>query len=146
MNVDDAPLTCRNCGSTQLHAEKRGYTFTRGALGSSEILITCLKCGRKAPPGGTSLEQLGSALGSSIAREAKAAQDRAMELQRLKGIAEETGEQADRDRYESARLWDKAKSIGDGVFVAVFIAFMIWFVFFGGWWKLLNFAVTRQWE
>ena len=44
-------VKCPNCGSTQVHAEKRGWSIWTGFLGSGKILITCLKCGHKFSPG-----------------------------------------------------------------------------------------------
>lgn len=35
----------------QMHAEKRGWRFTTGFLGSGKIIITCLQCGKKGRPG-----------------------------------------------------------------------------------------------
>lgn len=46
-------LQCISCGSTQLHSGQRGYSFLRGGIfGSSQVVITCLKCGQKFLPGG----------------------------------------------------------------------------------------------
>lgn len=50
---DEAPIRCLSCGSTQVHAEKRGWTAATGLLGSSNIRITCLKCGKSQRPGQT---------------------------------------------------------------------------------------------
>lgn len=50
---DNDEVHCINCGSTQVHAEKRGYSFLWGGIfGSSQIIITCLMCGQKFRPGG----------------------------------------------------------------------------------------------
>ena len=46
-------VQCIACGSTQLHSGQRGYSFMRGGIfGSSQIVITCLKCGQTFRPGG----------------------------------------------------------------------------------------------
>ena len=47
----DDKVKCPRCGSTQIHAEKRGWTATSGLLGSSRIRLTCLKCGATFLPG-----------------------------------------------------------------------------------------------
>ncbi len=52
-NTDDA-VRCPRCGSTQVHAEKRGWRVTTGFFGSSKIYITCLKCGKRFRPGDAS--------------------------------------------------------------------------------------------
>ena len=45
-------VKCLKCGSTQIHAGKRGYDFFRGGIfGSSQVFITCLKCGHRFKPG-----------------------------------------------------------------------------------------------
>jgi hypothetical protein len=49
-NADDA-VRCTKCGSTQVHAEKRGWRLATGFFGSSKIFITCLKCGNRFRPG-----------------------------------------------------------------------------------------------
>lgn len=44
-------IVCPHCGSTQVHAEKRGWNLSMGFLGSSRIMLTCLSCGWNwAPP------------------------------------------------------------------------------------------------
>jgi len=50
---DEAPIRCLSCGSTQVHAEKRGWNIATGWLGSSNIKVTCLKCGKSQRPGQT---------------------------------------------------------------------------------------------
>lgn len=47
----DAAIKCPNCGSTQIHAEKRGWRLITGFFGSSKIFLTCLKCGHAFKPG-----------------------------------------------------------------------------------------------
>lgn len=47
---DDA-IQCPACGSTQIHAEKRGWSIGTGLLGSASIIITCLACGHRFAPG-----------------------------------------------------------------------------------------------
>jgi hypothetical protein len=49
--MSDAQVTCIKCKSTQVHAEKRGWKATSGFLGSSKIMLTCLKCGHQFAPG-----------------------------------------------------------------------------------------------
>lgn len=44
-------VKCPKCGSSQIHAEKRGWNFVTGKFGSGKIIITCLKCGHKFKPG-----------------------------------------------------------------------------------------------
>lgn len=59
-------IKCPKCGSTQIHAEKKGYSAGRaaagvvltggvgllaGAIGKNDIIITCLKCGKQFKPG-----------------------------------------------------------------------------------------------
>ena len=46
---DDA-VKCMKCGSTQVHAEKRGWDLATGFLGSSKVYITCLSCGHRFRP------------------------------------------------------------------------------------------------
>ena len=43
---------CPKCASTQIHAEKRGWSIWSGLIGSGKIRITCLKCGYQFAPGG----------------------------------------------------------------------------------------------
>ena len=44
-------VKCPKCGSAQVHAEKRGWSFSTGMIGSGKIVLTCLKCGHKFKPG-----------------------------------------------------------------------------------------------
>ncbi len=59
-------IICPKCGSTQIHADKKGYSVGKaaagvvltggiglvaGTIGSNKIKITCLKCGHKFNPG-----------------------------------------------------------------------------------------------
>ena len=46
----DAAVTCPKCGSTQVHAEKRGWDLSTGFLGSSKTYITCMQCGNRFRP------------------------------------------------------------------------------------------------
>lgn len=48
---DDDVVRCPECDSRQVHAEKRGWSFWLGFLGSGRIVITCLKCGHRFYPG-----------------------------------------------------------------------------------------------
>ncbi len=59
--ASNAPITCPKCGSTQIHAGKRGFKTGRavgvglftfclggviaGAAGKNKVMITCLNCG-----------------------------------------------------------------------------------------------------
>jgi len=40
-------LTCPRCGSTRVQAEKRGWKWTTGMIGSGNTVNTCLQCGNK---------------------------------------------------------------------------------------------------
>jgi len=52
-------IKCPKCGSTQITANKKGYSVGQavaggllvGAIGSNKIKITCLKCGNVFNPG-----------------------------------------------------------------------------------------------
>lgn len=44
-------VLCPKCGCSKIHAEKRGYTWLTGFIGSGRIVVTCLKCGHKFKPG-----------------------------------------------------------------------------------------------
>lgn len=59
-------IRCPKCGSSQIHADKKGYSVGKavagvvltggiglaaGAIGANKIKITCLKCGYKFNPG-----------------------------------------------------------------------------------------------
>lgn len=64
---DDDELSCPQCGSRHVHAEKRGFNMKRGLalgltiapgvglvsgfVGASKIRLTCLKCGYRFRPG-----------------------------------------------------------------------------------------------
>ena len=48
---EDDPVRCPECDSRQIHAEKRGWNFWFGLIGSGTIVLTCLKCGHKFYPG-----------------------------------------------------------------------------------------------
>ncbi len=47
----DQTVKCPKCHSTQVHAEKRGWSLLSGFIGSRRIVITCLRCGHKFKPG-----------------------------------------------------------------------------------------------
>lgn len=49
--MSDDKIKCPSCGSTQIHAEKRGYSVWTGMIGAGKIVITCLRCGHKSKPG-----------------------------------------------------------------------------------------------
>jgi len=40
-------LACPRCGSTRVQAEKRGWKWTTGMIGSGNMVNTCLQCGNK---------------------------------------------------------------------------------------------------
>ena len=44
-------IKCPKCQSTQVSANKKGWSLTTGFIGSGKIKITCLKCGHKFNPG-----------------------------------------------------------------------------------------------
>lgn len=44
-------IKCPKCGSNQISANKRGYSFWTGFIGSGKIIITCLNCGNTFRPG-----------------------------------------------------------------------------------------------
>ena len=50
MDEEGTPY-CPKCYSTSLSANKRGWKLTTGFIGSSKVLITCMKCGHKFKPG-----------------------------------------------------------------------------------------------
>ncbi len=49
--ITTGPVQCPRCGSAQITANKRGWNFTTGMIGSNAIIITCLKCGKQFKPG-----------------------------------------------------------------------------------------------
>lgn len=51
MSTTEEGVRCTRCGSTQIHAEKRGWNIWTGVLRSGRIIITCLKCGNRFRPG-----------------------------------------------------------------------------------------------
>jgi hypothetical protein len=44
-------VVCPKCGSTQISANKRGWTLGTGLIGANKIIITCLNCGHRFKPG-----------------------------------------------------------------------------------------------
>jgi predicted nucleic-acid-binding Zn-ribbon protein len=48
---DEEKVKCPKCQSTQVHAEKRGWSLTTGMIGAGKIVLTCLNCGHKYKPG-----------------------------------------------------------------------------------------------
>lgn len=44
-------MICPKCNSTEIHAEKRGWSFLTGMIGSRKIYLTCLSCGHRFKPG-----------------------------------------------------------------------------------------------
>lgn len=69
-------IKCPKCGSTQIHADKRGFKAGRfvagtlvagplagvvtGAAGKNKIIITCLACGHQFKPGQSSYADSGT--------------------------------------------------------------------------------------
>src|SRR5947207_365851 len=49
--MSEDSVKCPECGSSQVHAEKRGWNVWTGMIGSGKIVLTCLKCGHKFKPG-----------------------------------------------------------------------------------------------
>ena len=49
--MTDEKIRCPKCESTEVHAEKKGWSLLTGLIGSGDIVITCLKCGKKFKPG-----------------------------------------------------------------------------------------------
>jgi hypothetical protein len=47
----DDKVACPRCGSTQIHAEKRGWNLWTGFIGSGSVVLTCLKCSHRFKPG-----------------------------------------------------------------------------------------------
>ena len=48
-NPDD--VRCPKCGSSKIHAEKRGWSIWIGFIGSGKIVVTCLNCSHRFLPG-----------------------------------------------------------------------------------------------
>lgn len=44
-------IKCPACGSEQISANQRGWSWGTGFIGSGKIIITCLKCGHRFKPG-----------------------------------------------------------------------------------------------
>lgn len=42
----DDVVVCPDCGSSNVHADRRGFSVWTGFIGSGRIFITCLKCGK----------------------------------------------------------------------------------------------------
>jgi hypothetical protein len=57
--TDHAPVECPRCSSHQVHAGKRGWTVWTGPFGMSDVILTCLKCGRQFRPGAFSWKEWG---------------------------------------------------------------------------------------
>jgi predicted RNA-binding Zn-ribbon protein involved in translation (DUF1610 family) len=49
--VSEDGVKCPKCGSTQIQAGKRGWSFWTGMIGMNKITLTCLSCGNKFSPG-----------------------------------------------------------------------------------------------
>jgi DNA-directed RNA polymerase subunit RPC12/RpoP len=47
----DAPIKCPYCGSSNVHAEKRGFNLLTGFARSRDIILTCLRCNNRFQPG-----------------------------------------------------------------------------------------------
>ncbi|MDB2091380.1 hypothetical protein [Clostridium paraputrificum] len=66
-HIEDNKICCPKCGSTQLTANKKGFSLGKalvggialvpiagvatGMLGKNKIIITCLSCGKQFKPG-----------------------------------------------------------------------------------------------
>lgn len=48
--VEDAPLRCPKCGSSNISTGSRGYSIVWGFIGSSKTVNRCAKCGHKWEP------------------------------------------------------------------------------------------------
>jgi hypothetical protein len=44
-------MNCPGCGSTEIHAAKRGWSFLTGMIGRNRIIMTCLNCGKRCEAG-----------------------------------------------------------------------------------------------
>jgi hypothetical protein len=44
-------VACPYCGSTAVHAGNRGWNWKTGLLGSGNVRLTCMQCGRSFKPG-----------------------------------------------------------------------------------------------
>ena len=53
-------IACPKCKSTEVHAEKRGWSLLTGFIGSGKIVITCLACGKRFRPGEQATQQADS--------------------------------------------------------------------------------------
>lgn len=42
-------IKCKFCGSENTIVNKRGFNIITGFIGSSKLMVTCLKCGCKEP-------------------------------------------------------------------------------------------------
>lgn len=40
-------VSCPRCKSTQISANKKGFSFMTGLIGSQSVFITCLHCGKR---------------------------------------------------------------------------------------------------
>lgn len=49
--MSDEKIGCPKCGSTEIHAGKRGWSLMTGMIGSGKIVLTCLSCGNQFKPG-----------------------------------------------------------------------------------------------
>lgn len=49
--LQDGTMLCPKCESSQLYADKRGWSLATGFIGKNKIVITCLNCGKKFGPG-----------------------------------------------------------------------------------------------
>jgi predicted RNA-binding Zn-ribbon protein involved in translation (DUF1610 family) len=49
--LSENEVKCPKCGSTQIQAGKRGWSFWTGMIGMNKITLTCLSCGNKFSPG-----------------------------------------------------------------------------------------------
>lgn len=44
---NETPISCPKCGCTHLSANKKGFSYWTGAIGSQKVYITCLRCGHR---------------------------------------------------------------------------------------------------
>ena len=52
-------VRCPSCGSTQIAAVRRGFKLSTGWMGSGQVILNCMKCGRQFRPGQTGGGRLG---------------------------------------------------------------------------------------
>lgn len=45
--IADEPIRCPKCESTQISSDRRGWNVVTGVYGSSQVMVTCLRCGHQ---------------------------------------------------------------------------------------------------